>query len=56
MSVTLLVPSLDEEKALPVLVERLASLDPAPAEIMLVDSGSSDATVAIARQAGWRML
>ena len=56
MSVTLLVPSLDEEKALPVLVERLASLDPAPAEIMLVDGGSSDATVAIARQAGWRIL
>ena len=56
MSVTLLVPALDEEKALPVLVERLARLDPAPAEIMLVDGGSNDATVAIARQAGWRIL
>ena len=56
MSVTLLVPTLDEEKALPRLVEAFAALDPRPAEILLVDGGSRDATLAIAREAGWRVL
>lgn len=56
MSVTLLVVALDEERALPALVERLAALDPRPAEILLVDGGSVDGTVAIARAAGWRVL
>ena len=56
MSVTLLLPVLDEEKALPELVEALARLDPAPEEILLVDGGSSDGTVAYAEAAGWRVL
>jgi len=56
MTVTVLVPTLDEEKALPALVDTLAMLDPAPHEILLVDGGSSDATVSIARAAGWRVL
>lgn len=56
MSVTLLVPALDEEKALPELVDALAKLDPVPKEILLVDGGSSDTTVAIAEDAGWRVL
>ena len=56
MSVTLIVPVLDEEKALPQLVDCLAALDPAPKEILLVDGGSSDATIAIAKGAGWRVL
>ena len=56
MSVTLVIPALDEERALPVLVERLARLDPAPAEILLVDGGSTDATTTLAQQAGWRVL
>lgn len=56
MSVTLLVPALDEAKALPELVETLGRLDPPPAEILLVDGGSSDATCIIAEAAGWRVL
>ena len=56
MSVTILVPTLDEERALPVLIERLAGLDPVPAEILLVDGGSSDRTCEIARAAGWRVV
>ena len=56
MSVTLVIPALDEERALPALVERLARLDPAPAEILLVDGGSTDATTTLAEQAGWRVL
>ena len=56
MSVTLLVPTLDEEKALPALVEAFAELDPQPTEILLVDGGSRDGTEKIARKAGWRVL
>lgn len=53
MSVTLLVPALNEEKALPELVRAFERLDPPPYEILLVDGGSSDATLSIAREAGW---
>ena len=56
MSTSIVVPVLDEETALPALVERLASLDPRPAEIVLVDGGSSDATVELAQAAGWRVI
>ncbi|UOR15734.1 glycosyltransferase [Qipengyuania aquimaris] len=56
MSVTLLVPTLDEERALPELVALFARLDPRPAEIVLVDGGSTDRTCEIAREAGWRVI
>ncbi|UVI40349.1 glycosyltransferase [Qipengyuania spongiae] len=56
MSVTILVPVLDEERALPDLVARLARLDPAPAQILLVDGESTDRSVAIAREAGWDVM
>ncbi|MDG5750369.1 glycosyltransferase [Qipengyuania sp. XHP0211] len=56
MSTSIVVPVLDEEAALPALVERLARLDPRPAEIVLVDGGSSDATVELAQTAGWRVI
>ncbi|MBY6218673.1 glycosyltransferase [Qipengyuania aquimaris] len=56
MSVTLLVPTLDEEKALPELVALFERLEPAPAEIILVDGGSTDRTCEIAREAGWRVI
>ena len=56
MSLTLLVPTLDEEKALPQLIERLAGLVPSPTEILLVDGGSTDRTRELARDAGWRIL
>ncbi len=56
MTVTILIPVLDEEKALPDLVAHLAALGPPPAEILLVDGGSLDGTVEIARNAGWTVL
>ncbi|GMM93429.1 glycosyltransferase [Qipengyuania sp. MTN3-11] len=56
MSLSVVIPVLDEERVLPGLAARLAQLDPAPQEILMVDGGSMDASVAIARQAGWRVL
>lgn len=56
MSVTLVIPVLDEAKALPALVGQVAALDPPPHEIVLVDGGSADETVAIAEAAGWRVI
>ena len=51
--VTILIPALNEEKALPATLANIAALDPQPDEIVLVDGGSDDATVAIAGAAGY---
>jgi len=56
MSVAIVIPALDEEEALPALVAHLARLDPAPNDVLLVDGGSTDRTVAIAQAAGLRVL
>ncbi len=50
--VTILVPAFEEEIALPATLAAIAKLDPPPDEVLLVDGGSSDATVALARSAG----
>lgn len=55
MSVAIVIPALDEEAALPILAAHLAQLDPAPADVLLVDGGSADRTTAIAEAAGWRV-
>lgn len=47
---------LNEEAALPALVEHLAKLDPAPVEIVAVDAASEDGSAAIAQAAGWRLV
>ncbi len=54
-AVSLVVPVLNEAKALPALVTALAALDPAPGEILVVDGGSDDATCEIVLAAGWRL-
>lgn len=51
-AVTILIPALDEEAALPATIASLAVLDPPPDQVILVDGGSADATMALARQAG----
>ncbi|QKG70457.1 glycosyltransferase [Erythrobacter mangrovi] len=56
MSVAIVIPALDEEAALPILAAHLARLDPTPADVLLVDGGSGDQTVAIADAAGWRVV
>ncbi len=54
--VTIVIPVLDEERALPRLIGVLAALDPKPAEIIAVDGGSTDDTKALLQSAGWRVL
>ena len=50
--VSVVVPARDEEASLPALLASLRDLDPAPAEVVVVDDGSRDATAALARAAG----
>ena len=52
IAVAIVVPMLDEAPVLPRLLRCLAALDPAPAQIIVVDGGSSDASVAVARAGG----
>ncbi len=54
--VAIVVPMLNEAAALPRLLRCLAALHPAPAEILLVDGGSSDASAAMAQAAGLRVV
>lgn len=55
-AVTILIPALNEEKALPQTISCLAAMAPAPDEILLIDGGSEDRTMALANAAGFRTL
>lgn len=55
-TVALVIPLLDEEKALPTLIEVVRGLKPHPDEIIAVDGGSSDRTCELVRTAGWHQL
>jgi len=55
-AVSIVIPALDEAAALPRLRRHLDLLDPAPGEIILVDGGSSDDTVAVAHEAGFTVV
>ncbi|HEX8555018.1 MAG TPA: glycosyltransferase [Sphingomonas sp.] len=50
--VALVIPTLNEATTLPRLVRLLAALDPPPAEVLVVDGGSTDGTAALARDLG----
>ena len=56
MSVSLVIPMLNEAAALPALVDALALLDPRPDEVIAVDGGSADGSAAMARSAGWKLV
>ncbi len=56
MSLTLLIPAWQEERALPATIANIAALNPQPDEILLVDGGSDDATCDLARAAGYRVI
>jgi glycosyltransferase involved in cell wall biosynthesis len=55
-SVTILIPALDEEMALPRTIACVAAMNPAPDEVLLVDAGSEDQTVKLSNAAGFRTL
>jgi rSAM/selenodomain-associated transferase 2 len=52
MSVALIIPALNEAPNLEALCANIAALTPQPAEILLVDGGSTDATLAEAERLG----
>lgn len=54
-TVTILIPALNEENALPRTIACLVAMHPQPDEILLVDGGSADRTVALANDAGFRV-
>lgn len=54
--VSIIVPVYNEEEALPATIACLKGMEPAPDEILLVDGGSDDASVAIARSAGLEII
>ena len=55
-AIAIVIPMLNEADVLPRLARCLAALDPAPDEIVVVDGGSSDASVAIARRNGLNVI
>lgn len=55
-SVTILIPMLNEASTLPVLAAQIARLNPPPDEVLCVDGGSEDASAALAKAAGWRVI
>ncbi|HVE45175.1 MAG TPA: glycosyltransferase [Acidimicrobiales bacterium] len=50
--VVVVIPARDEEERLPRLLESLAVQDPRPAQVIVVDDASRDATAEVARSAG----
>jgi glycosyltransferase involved in cell wall biosynthesis len=54
--VAIVIPALDEAATLPRLARLLAALDPPPAEVLVIDGGSADATVEVARGLGLRVI
>jgi len=55
MKVSIVIPVLNEERALPQLFAGLARLDPQPAQYVFVDGGSTDRTGELIRQAGFEL-
>lgn len=53
---SIVIPVLNEAGILAQLAQAIAALDPQPAEVLCVDGGSADASVEIAKAAGWRVI
>ena len=52
MTLSVIIPTLDEAKALPETLEMLTRLSPQPLDVIVADAGSRDGTVEIAQAAG----
>jgi glycosyltransferase involved in cell wall biosynthesis len=55
-TVTVLIPALNEEMALPQTIACITAMQPAPDEVLLIDGGSDDRTLEIANKARFRCL
>jgi len=55
-TVTILIPALNEEQALPKTLACIGSLNPPAAEVILVDGGSEDKTLELAEAGGLKVL
>lgn len=55
-SISIIIPTLNEEKILPVLFKNLEQLDPAPEEVIFVDGPSKDNTANLIEQSGFRLI
>lgn len=56
MSLSIIIPTLNEEAALPETFASIAALEPAPLEVIVADSGSTDRTVEVAQALGARVI
>ena len=56
MRVSIVIPVLNEEMSLPATIANVRSFDPPAGEVLVVDGGSDDATVALAKAAGFRVI
>lgn len=56
MALSIIIPTLNEEQALPHTLASLARLSPPPDQVILVDGGSTDKTTTLARAAGLHVI
>lgn len=56
MKLSIVIPTLNEEEALPETLAALARIPPGIGEVIVVDGGSTDATIDMARVAGARVI
>jgi len=56
LSISIIIPTYNEERYLPKALASLTKLEKKPDEVIIVDSASTDATVAIARDFGARII
>lgn len=52
MSLSIIIPTLNEETSLPATLANLAKLNPPPLEVIVADASSEDGTVTVACEAG----
>jgi glycosyltransferase involved in cell wall biosynthesis len=56
MTISVVIPAYNEEKMLPATLKSLAALDRKPDEVIVVNGGSTDKTVAIAKKYGAKVI